>query len=980
MCPCLEKKLFKSKCLTLRIKLSFLFLFATPFYANAKKDDMQKIETPNFKIGFDEKSKTMAQRTANILETIRKPLSNSLGSPPHRMRILLENKSMVSNGSFSPMPHHILLYTFYLSDPHFVGNSDWFTLLCTHEFRHAVQYNIQYHSIPFWLRPLYAWSGIIHFIGVPRFFSEGDAVAMETVYSKSGRGRMPAWERLYKVNLLERGNTSYGKQLFGSYAHPIPDEYHLGYYFTTYIRKHYGAKALATIYAKTLHGLPYLGFYHAIKQATKKTVLQLYKEMNQELFLTWTNQLAGLHITPAISMVIKNNHADHCDYTHPFIDESGNIIVWKEGIGTRSQLVRLEPIAHMLPSNKNELLYKEKRLIFLEGKPFEASATIGKTVWLENYLDPWRGQQLNKQNIYRIRLQQYDCKRNKRKTLIKNCKYNAVAISPNGNQLVAVELEDTFNHQLVVIDANNGKVLKKISNPEGVYYLTPSWYDATSILVVQTKDQKNSIVRIDTMTDKVEVLLPYCHEHRSSPLLYDEKYLLYNSSINGIDNIYAMHLPTKNCFQVTSRKYGAYLGMIDPATNQLIFNDYTKNGMKIVKMDFDPLLWTPLEQVQDLSSAYYQPLLAQENNTDIVQTIPQNTYPTSTYRLIRDDWAWTGGKISDLNFKTWGAKVIPFEWTNLGSSLQISPYIHHNFQPKKHDKARSQTHPKGNHTELGVSMQYYTCYPIIEAKVCTFRELQPKLKPNWAYKVGFNVQLPYYFSLGASSGTVAFSTAASIKKAQTTASSEQQVYLKHKLAFNHTSTKSHRDIHAPWSQNVSIHVKYPTMLFSDPKTKKQALKLNCTTCFPGLGSHHYIGVHTNYSYEKLTQKYLSTQNNSSIKSMRIIPRYGLPLAYVDSGIPLLFFIKSIYIEGYLMYDIRKQHHELDIKGFKMPLPRSFEHHPTKWGIKLHALGNLLSISASSISYNVSWGCFLKKTKQDTWVVVWKNLPTIEMKY
>ena len=476
----------KQKCL-LRI-IHYICFTLLGFLSHAK--EVQKITTPHFNIGFCKSVTSSAEHIANTLETIYKPVCKTLGVYPRPIRLWIDNQSTECNGFFTNMPVHIRMYTLYAHDPYFIGNEDWLSVLCIHEFRHAVQHSIEYYSTPSWLKPLYFFGNLVNYSSVPPFFREGDAVGIETALTKSGRGRLPGWEKLYKVNLLERGAASFGRQIFGSLKHEITSEYHIGYYFTTHIRRNYGPNAIKSIFEKTLQGIPFFGFYHAIKKVTKKSILQVYSDMNQELLVGWQKQLEGLKITPATQLTFKKK-GDSFDYMQPFIDASGNLMACKRGIGLRDQLVQVTvtPSEPTLPKNIVTPFRKDKTIFYFINisdtfVPSTFAIGQGCAVWLEPCSHPWKGKQQT------IRLQHYDFKQRKRRTLVASSRYNALAMRPDTRQLVAVASDEASNHFLVILETKSGKIVKKIDNPDNGYYLTPSWSGVSDIVVVTTKDQK----------------------------------------------------------------------------------------------------------------------------------------------------------------------------------------------------------------------------------------------------------------------------------------------------------------------------------------------------------------------------------------------------------------------------------------------------------------------------------------------------------
>ncbi|WP_123662977.1 hypothetical protein [Candidatus Cardinium hertigii] len=847
---------------------------------------MQKIETPHFSIAFDKRTMNQAQRIANTLETIYKPVSRSLGIYPGAIRLWLNNQSAEANSCFSSPPRQLMFSNFYPANPYFCGNADFISLLCIHEFRHVVQHSIQYHYTPFLLKPFYFWGNTITCSGVPSFFSEGDAVCVETALTKSGRGRFPGWEKLYKVNLLERKPISFGKQLFGSYQHRMPGIYRLGYYFCTHIRKKYGAQAIRAIYEKSVRRVPFFGFYNAIKEVTKKSVLEIYKEMNQELLWGWQKQLEGLSITPATHITIQPSAdtTDPIDYIKPFMDVSGNLKAWKKGLGVRPQLVSLSPHSFSKSTallKKASTHFQETRCCFTRDILAPAAFDIGQgcAAWLESCLHPWQGKTLeNRTYNYTVRLQYYDFKSKKNRTLTKNCRYNALAISPNTAQLVAVEVDKGGTIYLVILETQQGRVLKKIDNAAGGYYLTPSWCDEAHIVAIHTKEGQNSIVRINVHTDKVEILLPYSYEHRNSPKIYKD-YLLYNSSYNGIDNIYAMHLPTKHGFQVTSRKYGAYLGMVDPVNHQLVFNDYTKDGMAIAVMPFDPLSWLPLERVEDRTVRHYETLVAQENNSDILAQVPEHVYPITNYNFWRDSLGFSSIALDEP--KIIGGKVLLPELLSLQHNFKARPHFYHQFNPEWKDQNNEQ-----KTSALGLDIQYQTCYPILNADFSFQRKLSVQDKTSWRKQLEVGIKFPYYFTLDSSSGETYLHISPILRLFD---KGNILDYVQYKFMIKNAATSCIKDMHAPWSQQLDISYNHR---FEHTETYSYDLDWNVQfhLFFPGIFPHHYTGLIPECQYRHYSKEHVLFPKSEILPKFQLL--YGFPLYLDDWQIPLIWFLRK----------------------------------------------------------------------------------------
>jgi hypothetical protein len=167
--------------------------------ANPPSVKWRQINTESFKIIFPAELEREGQRMANTMQYIHNPLSGSLGHAPHKMPIVLQNQGVISNGFVALSPRRSEFYTTAPQSYNLGGTNNWLNLLALHEFRHMVQYEKAYHSrvklayYPFGQNGILALSNA----AVPSWFWEGDAVATETAFSPSGRGRIPDFDLLF---------------------------------------------------------------------------------------------------------------------------------------------------------------------------------------------------------------------------------------------------------------------------------------------------------------------------------------------------------------------------------------------------------------------------------------------------------------------------------------------------------------------------------------------------------------------------------------------------------------------------------------------------------------------------------------------------------------------------------------------------------------------------------------------------------------
>jgi hypothetical protein len=599
---------------------------------NATTLRWNEIKTPNFNILFPQGFDTQAQRMANTLEFIRDPESTSISANPARISVLLQNQTSVSNGFVTLAPRRSEFFTTPPQNYNFIGTNDWLSLLASHEYRHIVQYQrsiVGFNKIVYYVFGQQALS-LVAFTAAPQWFWEGDAVATETAFTKSGRGKIPEFGLLFRTNLLEGRTFNYHKQYLRSYKHNIPDHYVLGYHMITYLRNKTGDANIWDKITTRSWSLPFIpfAFSRAIRKEAGVNVTTLYKEMADSLRSDWQREIDALELTKFTTLT-KRTSKSYTDYAYPQPQEDGSIIALKTGIGEIATVVKLK-----------DGVVSRKFVVGPFNETGMLSAIDGKVVWNEFRYDPrWR------MRTYSI-VKGYDFGQRKQKTFSKKSRYGSAALSPDGSKVATVESKTDYTVQLVVIDYSSGKVLKKFENAGNRMISMPRWnHDGSAIVAIRLSDKGKTLSSFDYNTGLVTDLFDAGNENIGYPVVSpDSKYVFYNSPYSGIDNIYAFETATGKRYQVTSSKLGAYNPAISPDNDWIVYNDQTRDGLDIVRVAFEPTFWKELSQVKLPTEHFYDKLVEQESHPDIMKDVPEKKYPVNKYNRFK----------SIVNIHSWG--------------------------------------------------------------------------------------------------------------------------------------------------------------------------------------------------------------------------------------------------------------------------------------------------------------------------------------
>lgn len=596
----------------------------------------QQINTDHFRVVFPSGFDVQAQRMANTLEQIRSAETRTLGSEPRRITVILQNQSAISNGFVSILPRRSEFFTMPPQDYNFIGTNDWLNLLATHEYRHVVQYQHATRGFNKFVYYLFGSTTLAGFsqAAVPQWFWEGDAVAVETALTPSGRGRIPNFGLVFRTNLLEGRTFNYHKQYLRSYKHNIPNHYVFGYYMVSHLRKKSPDPEIWSKVTARAWNIPFIPFTfsNALRKETGRYVTDIFQEMAADLKKEWQAEVDTLKVT-AFETGNHRNSDVYTDYLYPQPLDENSLIVMKRGIGDIEQFVTLD---------------KDKRehKIFTPGFVNDAgmlSVANNRIAWSEYGYDPrWGVRNYSLVKVYNLS-SGYTKVIGGRRTRL-----SGAALSPDGTTVLAVESDNQYNASLQLYDVARGTKLKTFPNPENVFYSMPRWSDdGKTIVVIKTDTSGKRISTIQVSNGSSIDVLHVGHENVGHPVLY-KNYIFFNSPITGIDNIFAIDVNTKKRYQVTSSKYAAYNPAVSIDGETIYYNEQTRNGLDVVKIPFDPSGWKLSDPAGKPSAApFVQRLVEQEGRPQLLDSVSQKKYPVTKYAKLK----------GILNPYSWGAFI-----------------------------------------------------------------------------------------------------------------------------------------------------------------------------------------------------------------------------------------------------------------------------------------------------------------------------------
>ena len=879
------------------IILILLFYYFHNYGQNPSSLKWSQINTPHFRLIFPSQISLTANRTANVLESVYQPVSRSLGHEPRPISIILQNQTTESNGFVSMLPRRSEFITTPPQDYTLLGNNNWLDLLAVHEFRHVVQNDKALTGATKLVYNLLGNNGFAAttFLTVPNWFWEGDAVGMESSLTTSGRGRIPSFDMALRTQLLTKGAYSYSKAVCRSYKDFIPNHYVSGYFMTTYLKNKYGIDA----WDKVLEGTYRMPFYpfsfsNNIKKVTGLKTEQLYNEAFKDITEQWKNQISELKETPVTTYKSTKNKF-FTNYEYPQILPDGRILAVKSGLSDIQQLVVLDSLR-----DEESVL---KLGIFNDSKMLSVSGT--KVVWSEfNYDIRWTEKDYSVIKIY-------DFNTGKLKSITHKSKLTAPSLSQDGTRISVVENSVINKNTIVILDIN-GLEIKRIDNDDNALYLNPRWAENEEIYAVKLINGLKTIVKIEVENGRETELFTPINENIAHPIK-NGNYVLYNSGITGIDNIFAFDIISKKKFQVTNRKFGAFNPTISTNGKTLIFNDFSIKGHQIVSMPFNPEEFLPCDENLVKPVKYFGQMVLQEAGENLLKNVPTTQFEVKKY-----------SKANIFNLYTWGVVANSSDANNLNlgvaskdllSTTTISAGYNYN---ANENQGQFYTNLSYNGWYPTINLSYTNGGRQAEFYVDKANPLDSLVSDQWnQQQIVFGVGLPLNFTrskyiqsmnLGINTALTQISGYDLKDRPNTLTGNGNFNSMIYTFSYSALIKRSTRDVAPPWGFTASF---YKRDLLQGSSLDGSITSYQSSVYLPGILQHHSLRIRGAYQNQGGFKNTIGAPNNSLylFGSPTLFPRvqtyrgfenlttlsaeYRLPLFDPDWAIGRILYIKRI---------------------------------------------------------------------------------------
>lgn len=582
--------------------------------------------SPRFAVHYPDGARNLGVRVSALAEEVLDDVGDLLGYVPDgRIEVVLIDNSDLANGSAQVSPQNTV--RLILSAPtELTGLSsydDWLRILLVHELAHICDID-QTWGVTRALRYLFGksiqWNGF-----TPQFLSEGVAVYAETVLTPTGRGRSSYVAMVLRTAALENQFLSIDQAHIFHTDWPLGNgAYFYGGMFHLWLSQKYGREAVRDLHrAYASFPIPYV-YYFGAREIFGKSLPALWDDWRQEetaFAQEVSDAVIARGVTPSRQITFHGRNLTGVRYS-----PDGSFLLFSRSSPKDGRTVR-----RIGRDGANDVA-----LVLQTFSPrFSFTPDGAGFIYSQNAINE-RFNDFN--DLYRYNLDDgsIDALRDV-DAPGKSLRARDPAVSPDGNRVVFVQNllhQNTLSVGTFVDEDKTEMRIRPLVAPAGdMQHASPQFSPDGAQIAVSTwfDNGYRDIVIIDANTGEQLRRVTYDEALDGNPeWSSDGRFVLYESDADGISNLYAFELATGRYFRITRVVGGAFQPDVSPDGRHLAFRNAHAGGFDIHEMPYDPATWLPVRY--DPAQGY------RENETP--KTVPAAwnlaPFPRGTPRATED--------------------------------------------------------------------------------------------------------------------------------------------------------------------------------------------------------------------------------------------------------------------------------------------------------------------------------------------------------
>lgn len=525
-----------------------------------------QVEGDSYKVVYPYGMDSLAVRYLWLLEENRAAVMAGLGGiSPRKIPVLLNNRTVRSNGTVVWAPKRMELYTIPPT-----GNypQEWEQQLAVHESRHVGQ-------MAHFTKGIYRLGSLLTgqqaaSVGVgiypSRWMLEGDAVIAETELSNTGRGRNAEFMEYYRMAEMVGDRRRWEQWKHGSYKYYTPDIYAFGYLLNSTIRYKTGKYDYA---GEVLDG--FVKYFYT-PMARNRSYMASVDDTPRSFYHTghhlmgeiWEQEAAvrGKFTEPEL---LLGTGSGYREYLSPAVVGKDSILYVKRSYGKPVQLV-------LVSGGKEKIL---RSFSAIEG----GFSRGGNSLYFAGSApNPRWGKEVFS-NIFR-----YDIREGSITRLTSRGYFNSPDVNGTGDSLLVEEYLPDGGCRLCIMDPQDGEVLRHIEAPYGGQITESVWLGGKIYALVITG---RGLGLFSAGADGAGGWECVVQEQNASitNLRSTDDALYFLSDIDGVRNVYMLHPQEGRLTRLTNSRYGASEPYI--SGRELYYTSLEPEGKLPVRVSLD---------------------------------------------------------------------------------------------------------------------------------------------------------------------------------------------------------------------------------------------------------------------------------------------------------------------------------------------------------------------------------------------------------
>jgi hypothetical protein len=879
----------------LRYKLLPLFLLlpwitnAQNFGGNPASQKWWQVNTDKSRVIFPKGLDSQAQRISNVVNLLDSITLYSIGQNMRKWNIVLLNQTTEANAYVRLAP---VISEFYMTpsqDNFSFGSLRWDDNLIIHEDRHMQQFSNFNHGFTKVFSFFLGQEGqlLANGIAIPDYFFEGDAVWQETLVSKQGRGRMPAFYNGMKSLWIGNKKFNWMQLRNGSLRKYFPDHYELGYPMLLYGYEKYGEDFWRKV---TTDAVDFKGLFYAFNKAVKRHSGKSYSQFTRDALDHYKEQTLGTpapqdsfaYVTPAV----KNNVVD---YLYPQFVSDDTVVVTKQSYKEINSF-------YLLVNGREEKIRVKD---YVQDEYF--SYRNGKLVYAAYQSDPrWTNRNYSVLKLVDIYTQQ-------QVQLTHRTKYFSPDINQQGTEVLAVSVNEDGSNYLHRLDAASGALIKQVPNPGNYFFTQTKYIDNTSaVSAVRNPAGEMALVKVDLNSGAVDAITSFGYNVLGYPMVKDglvyfamTDYYSNDKNLKPADRIFAVSLSDKKLYRISGNINGVYQPAVN-SKNELLFSAFTADGWRLAKTVIPALVPAAVvDTKKTLADPFPGAVPLKSRGANVLDSVAAGKSEVSRYRK----------SFQLLNFHSARpfADDPEFGYTFYSDNILTSFHSELTYTFNRNEQSHA----------VGYDLVYSGAFPFLRAGiersfnrkvdvntttgVRTFNYAATKLSAGASLPLNFiNGRTLKYVNIGAAYNAEYLPYQVVGKDVNT----RPLNYLSSFFVFSNSSRKPKQFINPAWAQTLTVTYRDAFNIIDNRK-----LVADASLYFPGLFLNHSLVIDGAYQHRDTFPDFFSKtfafsrgyQELNQRRMYKIGVNYHFPLLYPDWGFGNMIFFQRVRVNAFYDY-------------------------------------------------------------------------------